>query len=536
MTLNSYHKGYAFIEFRKSKHAKRALEWAKKNTKLSVAWKLDRDQYVKKKQDAYIKKKEDEFDAEQERFQKHLKKYSEGDQDEEDIEEPEEYFGEEDAHVENKKEKDLDELLQEEEEDHNDDDIEKDTHATDEEEDSESAQQDPMELSHNDDDDNDDTDDHNNEDDDDESFSTTKEDQKKDMQTAADLKKTIFVQNLPFQAGVDEIKELFENHYGSVAYVAIVAKSDGLSSGKAFIKFKRFSDAKRCIREAEKNMSSVVHHDNDDDQKAAPNHHNNEKNNTTKVVGQLLLEGRTLLVARALPKQDAEEIKKKHEKKEDPRNLRLAKIGFIAANSAEAKEMPQEHLKKIQKNWAEKNEKLKNPIYHVSETRLAIQNMPKSWTEKDLKKIILERVNYDEVLGPNKKPKLIQVKIAKENDGKQSKGFGFVEFEKHEAALCALHRLNNNPKILNPRIKDTKMATASRLIVEFAIENTMKLSILRRHQQKSKVPKSSGDQPMTKFTSTEEKKKRDYTNDGDNKKKRKRNFDSRGHSKKTKQK
>ncbi|KAG2393356.1 hypothetical protein C9374_006887 [Naegleria lovaniensis] len=504
----SYHKGYAFIEFRKSKHAKRALEWAKKNTKLSVAWKIDRDQYVKKKQDAYIKKKEDEFDAEQERFQKHLKKYSEG-EDQEDIEEPEEYFGEHEEE-ENKKEKDFDELLEDDNEkqeatDEDDIDEESESMMSDEEdgEDGGETHDDVTSEPH-----------ISNDDETDEATTDvdSQKEKKNDVQTAADLKKTIFVQNLPFQAGVDEIKELFENHYGPLAYVAIVAKSDGLSSGKAFIKFKRFSDAKRCIREAEKNMIQNPNAQEVD-------HSQQQQQNRRK-----------LLVARALPKRDAEDRKKKNEKKEDPRNLRLAKIGFIASNSAEAKDMPPDHLKKIQRNWAEKNEKLKNPIYHVSETRLAIQNMPKSWTEKDLKKLILEKVNYDQVLGPNKKPKLVQVKIAKEKDGKQSKGFGFVEFAKHDAALCALERLNNNPKILNPRIKDTKVATANRLIVEFAIENTMKLTILRRHQKKSH---QSSDEPHRMATSTTDK-KRSYTND-DNMKKRKRKDNNRGYSKKTKQ-
>ena len=447
---------------------------------MSVAWKVDRDQYVKKKQDAFLKKKEEEFDKEQEKFQKHMKKYTEGeksdDEEDDDIEEPEEYFGEK----EKESKSSLDELFDGEEKEESDD--EKDDADADED-----NQDDDVEEGDESDEEDQDDDISVGEEDADEQMEDAEkpegeeESKEKKEQTAADFKKTVFVQNLPFQAGVDEIKAIFEKHYGLVAYVAIVAKTDGLSSGKAFVKFKRFKDAKKCIREAEGNLIEKQPEKKKASEKISKEPEEEEERN----VGEVLLDGRKLLIARAISKQSSQEINKKKEKKDDPRNLRLAKIGFIAANSPEAKDMPAEHLKKIQKNWAEKNTKLNNPIYHISPTRLAIQNLPKSWTDKDLKNLVLDKIKYDEALGKGKKPKLIQVKIAKDKDSKQSKGFGFVEFEKHEAALCALERLNNNPKILNPRVKDNKVASAARLIVEFAVENTMKLTILRRHQTNS---------------------------------------------------
>lgn len=48
-------------------------------------------------------------------------------------------------------------------------------------------------------------------------------------------------------------------------------------------------------------------------------------------------------------------------------------------------------------------------------------------------------------------PRVRQVKIlleegAGEGGAPRSKGIGFVEFEDHEHALCALRQLNNNPK------------------------------------------------------------------------------------------
>lgn len=49
-----------------------------------------------------------------------------------------------------------------------------------------------------------------------------------------------------------------------------------------------------------------------------------------------------------------------------------------------------------------------------------------------------------------------------------SKGFGFVEFSAHHEALLALNATNNKPNLF-PKFK------TSRLIVEFAVENILKL-------------------------------------------------------------
>jgi len=76
-------------------------------------------------------------------------------------------------------------------------------------------------------------------------------------------------------------------------------------------------------------------------------------------------------------------------------------------------------------------------------------------------------------------PKMVQVKILKEDVGGRSKGIAFVEFAEHEHALCALRQLNNNP---------TTWGKDHRPIVEFAIDNVKALKIrearhLRQQQQ-----------------------------------------------------
>ena len=80
-------------------------------------------------------------------------------------------------------------------------------------------------------------------------------------------------------------------------------------------------------------------------------------------------------------------------------------------------------------------------------------------------------------------PRIRQAKILRETDradrdgNPKSKGLGFIEFEDHEHALCALRELNNNPVAFKPD---------RRPIIEFAIENVkvLKLRDVKLSQQK----------------------------------------------------
>ena len=129
-------------------------------------------------------------------------------------------------------------------------------------------------------------------------------------------------------------------------------------------------------------------------------------------------------------------------------------------------------MKKRQALWMEMKEKLKNVNHKMSDTRLSILNLPKSFDEAKVKTIAQQAF---------KKPaKITQVKVIREkdrfdSDGKPlSKGFGFIEFAQHEDALQALRFLNNNPNIFSQ---------ANRPIVTFAVENTFKLQRLERTKQ-----------------------------------------------------
>lgn len=131
--------------------------------------------------------------------------------------------------------------------------------------------------------------------------------------------------------------------------------------------------------------------------------------------------------------------------------------------------IPPAEMKKRQKLWNETKEKLKNVNFKVSDTRISILNIPKTVDETKLREIAQRAFKVP--------TKIIQSKIVREKDrfdkdGKPaSKGFGFVEFRKHEDALRALRFLNNNPDIFSETVRP---------IVTFAIDNTFKL---QRHER-----------------------------------------------------
>lgn len=117
---------------------------------------------------------------------------------------------------------------------------------------------------------------------------------------------------------------------------------------------------------------------------------------------------------------------------------------------------------------SEKRKKLADPNNFVSSTRLSIRNLPTSIDAKELKNIVVEIVG--------EKAHIKQVKIVCDKErNRRSKGFGFVELGKHEDALTVLRHLNNNP--------DTAGGKQKRPIVEFAVENVLKLQKLQHSMQ-----------------------------------------------------
>jgi len=164
--------------------------------------------------------------------------------------------------------------------------------------------------------------------------------------------------------------------------------------------------------------------------------------------------------------------------------LYLAEIGVIKPDSEEAKELPPIDYQKRLAAWKEKKLKLANPNFHVNKFRLSVRSIPKDITEKELKQIFKNAAKQGASKGLNtiiKQAKIVPDKKSQQINGKnQSSGFGFVEFEVHEAALNALHNTNNTPGIF-------KNHPNRRLIVEFAIDNAKKLEIRRDKMKRQEI-------------------------------------------------
>lgn len=79
----------------------------------------------------------------------------------------------------------------------------------------------------------------------------------------------------------------------------------------------------------------------------------------------------------------------------------------------------------------------------------------------------------------------------------QSRGYGFVEFGHHGHALACLRQLNNNTDYLkftaSPSNQDA--SKRSRLIVEFSLENTRKVAILKKRLDNKRSHSSDGPKP-----------------------------------------
>ncbi|KAK1358581.1 RNA-binding protein 28-like [Heracleum sosnowskyi] len=263
-----------------------------------------------------------------------------------------------------------------------------------------------------------------------------------------DLQKTLFICNLPFDVSTEEVKQRFKG-FGEVQYFSpVLHHVTKRPKGTGFLKFKTIDAADAAISAA------------------------------SAVAGLgIILRGRQLKVMKALDKNSAhsKELEKTKKEDHDHRNLYLAKEGLIVEGTPAAQGVSVADMSKRQMLERTKAMKLRSPNFHISRTRLIIYNLPKSMTEKELKRRCIDAVTSR---ASKQKPVIRQIKFLKdEKKGKvvtknHSRGVAFVEFTEHEHALVALRVLNNNPETFGPE---------HRPIVEFALDN---IQTLKQRQEK----------------------------------------------------
>ncbi len=178
-------------------------------------------------------------------------------------------------------------------------------------------------------------------------------------------------------------------------------------------------------------------------------------------------DGRLLLVTSAISRTAAADVNSS--KREDKRNMRLAKEGVILRGSPEAAGLSAPDLDRREASWNEKKKRLQNPNFFVSNTRVSVRNLAKEVDGKALKDFFVQASSgsFDGTKAKGKgKQKVLKAKLVTELNSKGepvSKGFGFVEFDDEETALKAIRTIVDpaSPMLLCGR----------RPMVEFSIEN-----------------------------------------------------------------
>ncbi|GMS84571.1 hypothetical protein PENTCL1PPCAC_6746, partial [Pristionchus entomophagus] len=249
-------------------------------------------------------------------------------------------------------------------------------------------------------------------------------------------KRVIFLRNLSFQTTDESLKDAMKE-YGSVK-LAIVCKygDSGHSKGTAFVHFETPQEANKVIYAANG--------------------------------GEIYIDGRSINASLAIPKDEATKLdKEKHAKaSKDSRNLLLARVGVIREGTEAAKGMSKSDAEKRRKLVQSMRKKLENLHMFISPTRLVIHNMPFSLTDDKLRELC-EKAGGEGA-------SVVECRIWRDLhnlDDKgvaRSRGYGFVAFSSHSAALACLHSLNNNAETFT---------NERRPIVEFSIENLQALKM-----------------------------------------------------------
>lgn len=321
---------------------------------------------------------------------------------------------------------------------------------------------------------------------------------------------SVFVRNIPYDTTAEGLKEHFKV-FGAVKYALPVKdRETGIARGSAFVAFFKEDAYAKCLENAPEIDSTTLLIADD-------------------VLPEYVFEGRVLNITSAVDRKSATHLTERNNNKrmealgkevglKDRRNMYLLNEGRITQNSKLAQFLSKTDMEVRDKSYKLRVQQLnKNPGLHLSMTRLAIRNLPRSMTPKALKALARkgvvqfatevkngqrqplskEEVNRsiklkqgeEELVEPLKKSKhagvVKQAKVINEIKGSgeigRSRGYGFVEFRDHKTALMGLRWLNAHEVVPEEILEgldeeQKKLAELSglsrrRLVVEFAIEN-----------------------------------------------------------------
>jgi len=317
---------------------------------------------------------------------------------------------------------------------------------------------------------------------------------------------TAFIRNLPYTATDETLKAQFA-HFGAVRYARVVKdRATDRPAGTGFVCFYNEEEFNACVKGAPRQATT-----------SATSKHSLLQNDAADPTGKYTMDGRVLQVTHAVDKEEAgrlatEAIGGRNAKDKDKRKLFLLAEGSIPASSPLYQKLSATEIRMREASAKQRKKMIQtNPSLHLSLTRLALRNIPRELTSKDLKALAREAVvgfakdvkegrrqplskeennrggQADKDAEHRRKEKKKGVvtqakivfesndgsKIAEDKGGGKSRGYGFIEYSSHRWALMGLRYLNGHA------LKN-ESGKHQRLIVEFAIENA---SVVHRRQQ-----------------------------------------------------
>ncbi|KAK0646382.1 hypothetical protein B0T16DRAFT_413310 [Cercophora newfieldiana] len=317
---------------------------------------------------------------------------------------------------------------------------------------------------------------------------------------------TLFIRNLPYTATDETLKAHFAQ-FGAVRYARVVKdRATDRPAGTGFVCFFNEEEFKACLKDAPRRTAAP-----------AASKHSVLQDEAADPSGKYTMEGRVLQVTHAVDKEEAtrlanEAIGGRNAKDKDKRRLFLLSEGSIPASSPLYQKLSATEIRMRETSAKQRKKMIQtNPSLHLSLTRLALRNIPRDMTSKDLKALAREAVvgfakdvkegrrqplskeentrggQADKEAEHRRKEKKKGVvsqakivfessdgsKIAEDTGGGKSRGYGFIEYSSHRWALMGLRYLNGHA------LKN-EAGKHQRLIVEFAIENA---NVVQRRQQ-----------------------------------------------------
>lgn len=174
---------------------------------------------------------------------------------------------------------------------------------------------------------------------------------------------TVFVKNLSFDSTNEDLKQCFSK-FGPIVYALIVRDSvSGHSRGTGFVQFEKKESVDLCKAQS----------------------------------GKIILQDFAVDILPALRKTTIQNIEKEKESKKhepkDSRNLYLLREGMIMAGSSASEGVSATDMAKRLRLEQIKSSMLKNLTRFISKERLTIHNLPETYDDAKLRKMIMTKTN-----------------------------------------------------------------------------------------------------------------------------------------------